>query len=276
MAINFVFDELDEKKVYADSKAQPLVNFIIEHMDFLPYLCDCIVTYTSVDCLSIKDEEGEDMFLEHVDNFEFDDDNNYQYIDEFVSIFKEAYDVVNCQSEYEYEQYLLKTTNDVLSYEEFCKIQLGYIRGRVVELILEHFIEKRYKPSRTRANNFSLKFAKGCKITLKGKELICGQRKTVDIAGWDGSMGEFYEAKVNPDRFNEEVLGLLTLIKNELEYSQIEAIVGCISMKDKDAMNISVNKVINEQKISYNNNIQLYGKDELANLLYNRPDIIVA
>ena len=36
MAINFVFDELDEKKVYADSKAQPLVNFIIEHMDFLP------------------------------------------------------------------------------------------------------------------------------------------------------------------------------------------------------------------------------------------------
>lgn len=272
--VDFDFKRLDEDKTYIDTKAKALVDFVIKHIEFLPYLCDCITTYTSLQHFEMKSEDGEDLFLEYAETFEFENEDSYDYVDEFVEVFRDTYNIYNDSNNVnEYENYIQNSVKVEMKYNEFCQNQLGNVRGRILEILLEEFIEKRYKPNRSRVSNYFLKFQSGCRIKLNGKELTLKNRKTVDIAAWDGSMGEFYEAKINPERFDEDVLNLLTLIKNALDNAKVNAIVGCVSMKEKETMIVCMEKVIEEQNINYNSSIQVYGKNELHGLLHNRPDI---
>lgn len=280
--VNFDFKKLDKDKVYANGKALKLVDFITNHIGFLPNLCECILGNTKLNCLDVNDRDGENIFSQYIDNLEFDDENNDNYVNEFEKVFREAYNVSDCNKEYErykdeFDENIDRNKDkQLMTFEQFAEEQLGYIRGRVLEILLENFIRERYKPSRQRLDNYYLKFNTGCRIKLNGKELVTEDRKTVDVAGWDGTMGEFYEAKVNPENFDEVVLKLLTFIKDELEKERINAIVGCISMKNKETMILGIEEVIKQNKIKYNNNIQIYGRNELLNLLNNRPEIVPA
>ncbi len=279
--VNFDFKRLDEEKSYADRKVMPLIRFVANHIDFLPSLCESILNNIKLNSLEATDSiNRENRFSQYIQSLEFDDESNYDYVEEFEELFRNAYDLSDYKDEYleykkDYEENSNKYKEDnMLNDEEFMQQQLGYIRGRALEILLESFIEKRYTASRERMGNYYLKFGKGCMIKIDGKALVTDRRKTVDIAGWDGKFGEFYEAKVNPENFNEIVLEFLTLVKNKFDELKINAIVGCISMKDKDIMELEIDDIINEKNINYNRNIQLYGTEELQDLLYARPEII--
>lgn len=242
MAINFKFVHIDDNKRYAHDKSLPLVKFILCHLDFLPYLCDCITTYTTVGSLERVDERGKNVFSKYLNTLDFEDEDNYDYIGEFEELFREAYRID-----------LTKYNEDVL----------GDIRGKVLEDLIEELVKPRYTD---RSNPFGKIFNVGCRIEFNGKHLTIPTRKTVDIAGWDGIIGEFYEAKVGPHRFQMDELILLTLIKNEMDKHCIQCIVGCVSMKRSDVIKAHIKNIVEKEKIPYNHTISIYGKDNLLAL----------
>ncbi|MGM9978244.1 MAG: hypothetical protein ACI33J_05555 [Clostridium sp.] len=95
------------------------------------------------------------------------------------------------------------------------------------------------------------------------KEKVSLNLKTwgeVDIAGWDGECGEFYEMKVGPKNFHETVLKLLSYIKTELDKKKVNNIVVCITMVNKNKLETQI------ESVRKNYGLRIFGKQELLSL----------
>lgn len=163
------------------------------------------------------------------------------------------------------EEYYDKANLDKLVeqlYEAFSKtsdIHIDKLRG----LIFEYLIENHYKTI------YSL-FSHGCKVTIDGIviEYICSEdieknRNTVDVAGYSVEKSEFYEVKVGPDGFKDNVikyLNLLNKIANEKNISK-EIMVGCMTLETKEKLNIKL-KGLKEDC----SQLKIYGRNELINI----------
>lgn len=244
--IEFKPEDKFDKFVY--NQAKPVVVFIMHHMDFLECLCDGLVKFVNYDSINEIGRRGKNKFHYFLQTYDFEDDKSCEYIGEFEEIFRQAYDIKST-----YQKYSKKELQD----------KLGEIRGKILELLIEEFVKDRYKGSR---NNPERIFSTGCTVIINQNRIVTENRITIDIAGWDGEKGEFYETKVGPQNFNEDVLKLLSYIKYELDSNNLQTIVGCVSMANKDKLEEKIDEVKrNIQRC--NTKIEIIGKRELVNLI---------
>lgn len=135
-------------------------------------------------------------------------------------------------------------------------------------LILEYLVENHYKPIYSKIPS---KFSKGCKVIIDGVEIkyVCSEdernnRSTVDIAGHSYEKSEFYEVKVGPNGFKDNVikyLNILSQVANENEISQ-EIIVGCITLETKSKLEIKLRGLAEDYS-----QLKIYGRKELLDIL---------
>ncbi|WAM30834.1 hypothetical protein [Caldicellulosiruptor naganoensis] len=100
--------------------------------------------------------------------------------------------------------------------------KLSRLRGRILELFILHFVYKRY-------NAPGYIVLQGCGVKINGRLIATEERKTVDIAAWNGMFGEFYETKVGPNLFDEKVIKYLGLLAVELQKVSLKSIVACVT-----------------------------------------------
>lgn len=251
----FKFEVTDKFDKFCYAKSIPLVDFILLHKDFLPYLCEVLTSFYSINSIHEIGRRGKTRFDIFIKTLDFDNEDNNLYIDEFKKIILNAYDI---ESHYPNESY------------DGLQERLSKVRGTILELLMEKIIRPRFEASREFPNRI---FAKGCKIIFYGKELTLSNRVSVDIAGWDGECGEFYEMKVGPKNFDETVLKLLSYIKTELDKKKVNNIVGCITMVNKNKLETQIESVRQNYGVDiFNNSIKIFGKQELLSLA-NRENI---
>lgn len=238
----------DKFDKFAYNKAMPMVNFIIKHIEFLPCLCDGLTSFCGLDSINENGRRGKNKFRLFLETYDFADEESSNYLNEFEEIFRIAYDIRTM-----YPNASVANLRD----------KLGKVRGIMLELLIEEFVKGRYKQSRDNLNN---EFGKGCIVVINNKEMVIEDRVTVDIAGWDGIKGEFYETKVGPQNFEDNVLKLLSLIKHELDKFPNQSIVGCVTMVNKEKL-IEKIESIKMNIHNFNSKIEVIGKRELVNLI---------
>ena len=130
------------------------------------------------------------------------------------------------------------------------------VRGVLLERILEELVKVKY--------SHPAKREVGCKVIIDNIAIPDDSSitiSTLDFAGWNGSFGEFYEAKAHPKRFTSESIDLLTNLHKNLTERDIEHLIGCVSYNTRDAM-IQVFK-----REKFNTDIfMFFGQHELRNL----------
>ena len=192
-----VFCVSDRPKQSTVTKVWPLVDFTIKNISFLPFLCDGLLKFRSINAIEQRDTKRNmlmiDGWIEHIPLNNPDDE---KILPDFKTKFKSIY--MDCDHE-----------------------ELSNRRGMILELLVNSFVAARYRSYPT--------YSRGCIVQLNSKQLI-RERKTVDIAGWNGKIVELYETKVGPDLFGFEVLDLLCYIKKNLDCAKVCSIVGCITM----------------------------------------------
>ncbi|EOD01146.1 hypothetical protein [Caldisalinibacter kiritimatiensis] len=135
-------------------------------------------------------------------------------------------------------------------------------------LIFEYVMENHYKHMYNR-------FSKGCKVIINGTEIkyLCVEdenknRNTIDIAGYSRTKSEFYELKVGPDGFKDNVIKYLNILNKVACENRIseKTIVGCMTLETKNKLKIKL-RMIEEDS----SKLELLGRNELMNILKHSP-----
>lgn len=207
---NFIeFERYDIVDTSFDRIVEPIVTSVINNTQLLPYLCECILHFNSYEKYSRR--EG------NVTSFEKWQERlkcifQSEFVDDFISKLKRLYEEGKDDHK-----------------------KLSRLRGRVLELLIFHFVYKRY-------NAPGYIILQGCGVKINGRLIATEERKTVDIAAWNGMFGEFYETKVGPDLFDEKVIKYLGLLAVKLQEVNIKAIVACVTMASVERLERQMQK----------------------------------
>jgi hypothetical protein len=253
--INLDFEVTDLPDRYCSDKAEPLVCFILEHIDFLPYICDALTKFYGFNSINELGRRNKNKFKVFVQTIDFENEDNYKYVQQFENLFRQTYDI---KSDY-------PGLND-----EAIQKKLSKVRGRILERIIESFVKPKYPC--LKSNPYMNKFSTGCMVFINNKQLVIKDRISVDIAAWNGLIGEFYETKVGPHKFDESVLSLLSLIKSEMDNHNITSVVGCVTMANKYKLMESIEEI--KGSINFNEGIKIFGKHELITLKDNQFELL--
>ncbi|WP_271629590.1 hypothetical protein [Caldicellulosiruptor sp. DIB 104C] len=207
---NFIeFERYDIIDTSFDRIVEPIVTSVVNNTHLLPYLCECILHFNNYEKYSRK--EGD------ITSFE-------KWQERLKSIFKTEF----------VDDFILKLRRLYEEGKDDHK-KLSRLRGRVLELLIFHFVYKRY-------NAPGYIVLQGCGVKINGRLIATEERKTVDIAAWNGMFGEFYETKVGPDLFDEKVIKYLGLLAVELQKVNLKSIVACVTMASVERLERQMEK----------------------------------
>ena len=134
---------------------------------------------------------------------------------------------------------------------------LNIMRGKIFEIIVENMVKKRYA--------YPNCFCSGCMIILNGNELKTDKRKTVDVVGWTGSFGEFYECKVSPDSLDEDTYEYIYFIEKSFLNENINYCLACVTLDTQERL-IAKSEFI-EQKLGIaGRSIKMIGRERLEDI----------
>lgn len=148
-------------------------------------------------------------------------------------------------------------------YDSYDKVR-GYHIDKFRGLIFEYIMENHYK-------NIYVDFSKGCKVIINGIHIkyICEEnekddRGTIDIAGYSSYESEFYEVKVGPSGFKENVIIYLNMLNDAARKNKISGkiTVGCMSLEVKSKLILK----LNETNEDYSG-LGVFGRDEIKEIL---------
>lgn len=230
--------------------AYKLVSFIEKNQDYMNYFADILLEFSTYSIERMKKMEKklnlikkkltneENIDLEKFDNFKKLVINYYKRVD--------APDFYNGISEEvkKYDKSKFLTPQDCLN----------IMRGKIFEIIVENMVKERYK-----SPNF---FNCGCMIILNGNELITDKRKTVDVAGWTGDFGEFYECKVSPYSFDEDTYQYIYFIEKNFLNENINYYLACVTLDTHERLMVKSECI--EQKLGIKGQaIKMLGREKL-------------
>lgn len=154
------------------------------------------------------------------------------------------------------------------SYKALKVYDIDKFRG----LVFEQIMEKHYKKEVYNKDND--KFGSGCQVILNEKEIEYidesnkeNNRKTVDIAGYNPIKSEFYEIKVGPKGFKQNVIRYLNMLNYEVNSSEISdnIITGCVTLKKLSALKLKLKST--KEDFS---KLNLSGYEEVKKILMNK------
>lgn len=134
-------------------------------------------------------------------------------------------------------------------------------RGLLFEAIVEELVKERFKDQ---------EFHTGCKVLINERLILIhygnGRTKqTFDIAGWhlEKQYGEFYECKIQPDKFKAENYQLMLKLEKILDQNKIEnyKLIGVSA--NSESMFQSQIQVLEEDMTDKMKKFKIYGKDTL-------------
>lgn len=155
--------------------------------------------------------------------------------------------------------------------------RLGQYRGLLFEEIVVAAVEKRYTEKR---------FCTGCQIYINSRRVIAlygegsaSHKETIDIAGWDDNAknGEFYECKINPERFRNENYRFFMELKKALDVNGIQNYqIGLVSADTMEHLKAQ-KRYLEEQDESCKAEFMLIGREDIYNMQSSRmPELFSA
>lgn len=117
--------------------------------------------------------------------------------------------------------------------------EISHLRGRILETIYQDKLSPIYSK---RGSIFDY----GCKVIINGVEIkyidesgdFDRNRITIDMAGYNFTNSEFYELKVRPDNFQDNVINYLNKLKSEALANKISKNikVGCVCLESRTSL----------------------------------------
>ena len=156
----------------------------------------------------------------------------------------------------------------------FADKRLHLYRGRLFEVLISSLVEPRF------VNEY---FETGCKIFIYNSHVfvrygegMASHKETFDIAGWieNSEYGEFYECKINPERFTEANYRLLEeLEKRLLECSISNCIIAFVSADSTNKI-LQIKRDIEEKNKNISSEFRIIGRDSISEIpRYEIPEI---
>lgn len=120
-------------------------------------------------------------------------------------------------------------------------------------------------------------FEKGCEVLIRGREIHYidedpdRSKKTVDIAGYNADTSEFYEIKVGPNNFTDNIIKYLNILNLKAcdENISKKITVGCMTMDTKANLKQNLNKVRILDKVDYTG-LKIMSRDEVKQIINNK------
>lgn len=147
--------------------------------------------------------------------------------------------------------------------------EISDLRGRILETIYQNELSPIY------SKRDSI-FDYGCKVIINEVEIkyIDGtgdfdrNRSTIDIAGYNLKKSEFYELKVRPAGFQDNIIIYLNKLKSKAFSNEISEniIVGCVSLEPKTSLKNQLKIIKNKYNVDYEG-LKIVGKDEIRELI---------
>lgn len=144
--------------------------------------------------------------------------------------------------------------------------RLGRYRGLLFEEIVSAAVKNRY---------VGKKFCAGCLIYINNRHVLArygvgsaSHKETIDIAGWDDEArrGEFYECKVNPDRFETGNYILLMELKAALDAGGAQIYqIGLVSADTGEHLKAQ-KKYLEEQDERCRGEFMLIGREDIYDM----------
>lgn len=229
--------------------AYKLVSFIKNNQEYLDYFADILLEFSSYSKERMKKMEEKfkiikkkltnekEMDLEKFNDFKMLIKNYYRMID--VPGF---YDGISEEIK-KYDRSKFLTPTDCLN----------IMRGKIFEILIEDMVRKRYKTP---------DFSCGCMIILNGNELKTDKRKTVDVAGWSGDFGEFYECKVSPDSLDEDTYQYIYSLETNFLIENINYRLGCVTLDTHEKL-MAKSKLLERKLGIKGQTIKMIGREKL-------------
>lgn len=190
-----------DKNYYGKSEyITPVVEIATENDVFFGILCEILNTYNEYNEHIVVDINKAMNLAEYKVKDAGVDINAYKELKEKVYNF--YWNIVDDDFAKELKKYdedLYYTSK--LAYPD---VRLARFRGILFEELVTELVKKRF---------IGYLFETGCQVYINKSRVIAyygegnsHHKETIDIAGWEkqSKYGEFYECKINPDRFNEE------------------------------------------------------------------------
>ena len=211
----------------------PVVQAAIKSATYLEILCMILNTY--------------DTYTEHISNDVSKalklygnlkkEDMSEAELQNYADFSQKLYDLYWTIVDDEFGKEIFKANQDLCNKHKLKLVEnrLGRYRGILFEEVVAAMVEERFQEG---------DFQKGCKIRIDGTWIRIGydtgnskHKETFDVAGWKNDLfyGEFYECKVNPERFTEENYRLFEMLWKELEqHFNIQYILALVSSETKE------------------------------------------
>ena len=147
--------------------------------------------------------------------------------------------------------------------------EVSDLRGRILEAVYQDKLSPIYSK---RDSIFDC----GCKVIIDGVEIkyidksgdFDRNRSTIDIAGYNFISSEFYELKVRPASFQDNVIIYLNKLKSQALASKISEniVVGCVSLEPNTSLKNQLKIIKRKYNVEYEG-LEIIGKDEIKKLI---------
>lgn len=268
--MNVFFKRTDDDYYGVKEYILPVVQAAIKSATYLEILCMILNTYdTYTEHISNDVSKALKLYgnLKKEDMSEAESEN-------YADFSQKLYDLYWTIVDDEFGKEIFKANQDLCNKHKLKLVEnrLGRYRGILFEEVVAAMVEERFQEG---------DFQKGCKIRIDGTWIRIGydtgnskHKETFDVAGWKKELfyGEFYECKVNPERFTEENYRLFEMLWKELEqHFNIQYILALVSSETKEKVK-KQKEYLEEtvEKIEF----KVIGREDLYNILnYQIPEI---
>lgn len=147
--------------------------------------------------------------------------------------------------------------------------EISDLRGRILETIYQDGLSPIY------SGRDSI-FDYGCKVIINEVEIkyidgtgnLDRNRSTIDIAGYNFINSEFYELKVRPAGFQDNIIIYLNKLKSKAFANGISEniTVGCVSLEPKTSLKNQLKIIKNKYNVDHEG-LKIIGKDEIRELI---------
>lgn len=147
--------------------------------------------------------------------------------------------------------------------------EISDLRGKILETIYQD----KLSPIYSRRDSI---FDYGCKVIIDGVEIkyidesgdFAKNRMTIDIAGYNLENSEFYELKVRPDNFQDNVIKYLNKLRSEALTNRISenVKVGCVTLELRTSLESQLKIIKRKYDIDYEG-LEIIGRSEMRELI---------
>lgn len=213
------FRHVDEEYFGVEEYIRPVANQAVVHNQFICIICEILNVFNKYTEHIVADvKKAMKCFEYRLDKEDKIALSAYRELTEKVEQF--YWNVVDDEfgeklREFNEEQYRRKGMR-------YPDNRLGQYRGLLFEELVSAAVKTRFV-GRLYCTGCQV-YINGCRVLARYGEGSASHKETIDIAGWDAeaNYGEFYECKINPERFRNENYRYFMELKSTLDSNGIQ------------------------------------------------------